>query len=90
MGDYIDKIARRGEKDGGPDAVVVVSEGSGYGKVKQRALDDLAAVLKVPKESREDFDGALTDLIDCCMKDTGTKSKADDAEESEAPADTEE
>jgi len=83
MGDFIDKIANRAggkTKAAAPD--------SSYGGVKKRALDDLAAALKVPKEAREDFDGALVDLISACMKDKKAAKSAPVEEETEdsAPA----
>jgi len=88
MGDFIDKIANRA---GGKTKAAAPE--SSYGGVKQRALDDLAAALKVPKEAREDFDGALVDLISACMKDKKAPKAApaeEEAEESEPPADSEE
>jgi hypothetical protein len=86
MGDYIDKIAGRASKgDGKPDAVVVVAEGGGYDDVKQQAIADLADVLGVKEADREEFGGALTDLIAACMKEK--KKPAPVAEESEPDAD---
>jgi len=87
MGDYIDKIAGRAKKGGGekgPDAVVVVAEGEGYGKVKQRALDDLSSILGVDEKDREEFDGAMVDLISACMKDKKPAAAEPDTEEADA------
>ncbi len=86
MGDFIDKIANRaGGKTKGPDAVVVeVDKPPGYGDVEKAALDDLAKILRVPPEAREDFDGAMHDFVMACMKH---EDKGDTAE---PPADSEE
>ncbi len=84
-GDYIDKIASRskgapaGEGDGA-DVVVAVEKPS-YDKARRSALDDLAKILDVPPEAREDFDGALTDLVKACMDDMESAEPKPDAEE---------
>jgi hypothetical protein len=84
-GDYIDKIAKRakgpapGEEGEGADVVVAVEKPS-YGGVRKSALDDLAKILNVPEEAREDFDGAMTDLVKACMDDTESAEPKPDAE----------
>ncbi len=83
-GDYIDKIASRAKgpapaEGEGPDVVVAVEKPS-YDKVKQSALDDLAKILNVPADAREDFDGALTDLVKACMDDMESAEPKPDAE----------
>ncbi len=82
MGDYIDKIARRAkapqaddEAEEGEDApeveIEVKAEPKGYGKVKARAVADLARVLGVEDDDREEFGEALSDMIAACMKGAG-------------------
>ncbi len=85
MGDFIDKIANRagGKTKAAPPE-------SSYGRVKQKALDDLAAVLGVDEKGREEFDGALTDLISACMKDEEKDEPAEPGDTAEPPADSEE
>lgn len=43
-------------------------DAGGYGDVEKSALNDIAGVLKVPKEARGKFDSALTELIEACVK----------------------
>lgn len=85
-GDYIELIASRAKKPGsdpaatddgptdppeGSTADLAKEKGSDYASVESDALDDLAQVLEVPQEAREDFDGALKELIEACVKRLG-------------------
>lgn len=76
-GGFIEAVVERAKsKGGGAGDSAKADDGGGgesYDSVRKDALGTLARILDVPEESREDFDKALSELIQACMDDTEAK-----------------